>query len=878
MKKLFTLLLFAFILTNNLNAATFSSVSSGTWSAPATWSVIGSDADGIPDSDDDVTINGGHTVVLSTTGYFGTLVIQSSGVLNGNNQAFRGYGNFTVNGVVSGTLHYVVMAPTIFSSASIYTAPGNWYVYSGLTISAATNISKQNYFYLYNNGTVTNLGSVKLTGGSVTMYYSTCNWVNGANSSLFVTYNFNGVTNYDFTATGNTVTYNTANTILPKTYYNLTLSGGGTKSISADLTVLNNLTINANGGNVLNFNNFNASIGGNWINNANTTCTNQGIVTFNGSGTQTISRSGQEYINNVVLSGTGTVLLNTWLSIAQNLTINSGTFDVNSSNMAVYIKGNLVNNSTLNCRAGTITFNGTTLQTVSGSSNTQFYNLALNNNSGMRIDSPQSLTNALTLTTGNFNSNNNFTLISNSSNTARIAPKGAGTPSFSGNMIIQKYISPRAAGYHDLSSPVQSTTIMDWDDELYMSGIGPFDGIAGPAGVDGSAGGSVSVFKWDESTCNTAPDYGWSYVTGSTTPLINGSALEIFIGDDPNNYNGGTIDTRGVPQFGNKTVNLSYTSSQGSYAGTNLVGNPFASAVDLALCSKTNVTGNILILDNSGNYTDYGANPIIPPHQGFWIYASSTGASITFNETAKSSTTTTTFYRTAPNYGIKFVFSSPNSPYFNENTINFNPNSSLDFDKDVDALYLKSPNQIAPAMYMISGSDARLVTNCINSDKEDLSIPLALYTPKEATYYIEPTVLNIDQYQYAWIENTKTGKKYDLNSTISIYGEENKTNYDYVLRLSKTSTESEISQTVFDNDIIVFASENDINLKSVNTSHIITEVSVYDISGKLVQQEKNMTIDMGQSTKIDISHLTKGVYIVNVIDILGHQKTQKIIH
>lgn len=876
MKRLFTFLFLTAFGTFVSNAATFSSISSGTWNAPATWNVTGSDADGIPDTDDNVTINGGHNVILGSPSYFGTLLIQSTGILNGNSQALRGYGDFTVNGSVSGILHYVVMAPTVFSSASVYTAPGNWYTYANLTIAAGTSLIKQNYFYMNSTGVVTNLGSVRLTGGTVTQNSNNASWINGVNSTLDVAVNFPGFKNFDFTATGNTMIYNTATAILPEVYYNLTLTGGGTKSISADLTVLNDLRLNTSGGNVLNFNNFNASIGGNWTNNANTTCTNQGIITFNGSGTQTISRTGQEYINNLVLAGTGTTLLNSTLNILQNLTINSGTFDVNSTNQTVFIRGNLINNSTLNCRAGTITFSGSTLQTVSGSSNTQFYNLTLNNNSGMRMDSPQSLTNILTLITGNFNSNNNFTLISNSSSTARIAPKGAGTPSFSGNMTIQKYINARTAGYHDLSSPVLSTTIMDWDDELYMSQIGPNDGIPGPAGVDGSSG-SPSVFSWDETTCNTAPNYGFEIVTGSSTPLVNGAAYEIFIGDDPNNYNGGTIDTRGVPQFGNKTVNLSYTSSQGAYAGTNLVGNPFASAVNYASCSKTNVTGSVLILDNSGNYTDYGTSPVIPPHQGFWIYASSTGANITFNETAKSTSTVTTFYRQAPNYGIKLVFSSPSSPYFNENTINFDAQSSLDFDRDLDALYLKSPNRIAPSIYMLTNSDAKLITNTINSDKEEVTIPLAIFTPKNATYYIEPTILNTDAYNFAWIEDTKTGKKYDLNSSVSILGEVNKTNYDYVLRLSKKSTGSEISQTVFDNDIIVFASENDINLKSINTTHFITEVTVYDLSGKLMLQEKNMTVESGQATKIDISSFAKGMYIVNVTDILGHQKTQKVI-
>ncbi len=875
MKKLFTLLFFALVGLNNINAATFSSVASGTWSAPATWNVTGVDVDGIPDSDDDVTINGGHTVTMTSSSYWQTLNIQSSAILNFNGQIMYGYGNYTNNGAVSGTVYYNIMAPTIFSSSSTFSNAGNWNIYGNLTISSGTTINKGNYFYL-KNCTVNNFGNVKLYGGSLQFHTSTSTWVNEANSTLNVATSITGTGILIATSTGNTVSYSPGSqslSIFPTTYYNLSLFGGFWKVASGDLTILNNFNLS---GSYFNLNNFNMTVGGNWANNANYTIPNQGVITFDGSGTQTLYRATtNEQIENMVLNGSGTVLLNRSLFVNQSLTINSGTLDLNSSNIPLYLKGTLTNNGTLNCRQALVTFNGTSAQTISGSSNTQFYNLTLNNPVGLTINSPQSLTNALTNTGGTFNSNGNFTLISNSTNTARIAPV-TGTGSFIGNMIIQKFISARAAGYHDLSSPVKNTTIMDWDDELYMSGIGADDGTPGPAGVDGSADGN-SVYIYDEPTGNVAPNNGWTAVTGSGTSIESGKGYEIFLADDLNNFNAATLTSVGVPQFSTKTVNLSYTAGAGSYAGVNLIGNPYASAVTYSSCSKTNVTGNILLLDNSGNYNDYGANPIIPPHQGFWITASGSGASISFLENAKSTSIATSFYRTVPNYGIKLVFSSPSLPFYNENTINFESNSTLGYDRELDALYLKSPNKTAPAIYMLTNTDAKLITNNISTEEDEVTIPLAIFTPKEGVYYIEPTVLNTHSYNYSWIENTKTGKKFELNSSIAIVGEDNKTNTDYVLRLSKNSSESDVNQSVFDNDIIVFGTENDINLKSINTTHYISQVAIYDISGKLLMEQNNLTVESGQTNKIDISNLSSGVYIVNVTDVLGHIKTQKII-
>jgi len=871
MKKIFTILFFALLGLNNINAGTFSSVSSGTWNAPATWSFSG-DADGIPDSDDDVTINGGHSVSLTGSSACKSLITNASGTLVGNGQLISFYGNFTNNGNVTGTLPIRFYASGIFSSSSTYANAGDWYFYGNITytIAAGTNINKINYFNLNNTSVVTNLGNVQLTG-SINVWSSSM-WINGVNSSLQIGQSIQGRTSggLDASSSGNTIIYNSSSAainVYPTVYYNLTFNGAAFwKTVQADLVVLNNFTLATS---AFNLNNFNLTVGGNWNNTANFTIINQGIITFNGSGTQTISRStANEQINNMVLNGSGTVLLNRTLVVNQNLTINSGILDLNPLNVFLYVKGNFVNNGTLNCRQSTVTFNGTTNQTISGLTNTQFYNLILSNPAGLTINSPQSLTNILTNSGGTFNANGNFTLISDGTKTARIAPV-TGTGAFAGSMTIQKHISSRAANYHDLSSPVSNTTIMDWDDDLYMSGIGADDGTPGPAGVDGSASGSNSVFDWKESI----GDY--VAVTGSSYPLVAGKAYEIFIADDLTSWAARTIDTKGTPNYGSKTVNLSYTGSS-AYAGVNLVGNPYASAVNYSACTKTNITGNVLILDNTGNYTDYGTNPVIPSHQGFWVTVSSAG-SIVFTENSKSTTTATSFYRTTPNYGIKLIFSSPTLPFYNENSINFNSNGSLGYDRELDALYLKSPNKTAPAVYMLTNTDAKLITNNINSSDENATIPLALFTPQEGVYYIQPNVISTDNYNYAWIENTKTGKKYELNSSIAVVGKENNTNTDYVLRLSKKSSESDVNQAIFDNDILVFGSENTVNLKAINSTHYLSKTTVYDISGKVVLETSNMIIEAGHTEKIDISNLSGGVYVVSVTDLSGHVKTQKIV-
>ena len=865
MKKIFTILFLVLVGLNNIKAATFSSLASGTWSVAATWTVTGTDTDGIPDSDDDVTINGGHTITMSSRSAARNLTVSATSKLSVLTQIFDFFGNFLNNGTVTGTVAFYFYGNTTFSSASPFTNPGDWQVKSGtLTINSGTSISKQNYFTINSGTKLINQGNLNLFGGSLALYGI---FENSSNSQLSIGRNIVGSGTLNASFNSNTVTYNSyqINSIKGATYYNLNINGASTKSVTANVTVLNNLNLSTSTSSlcILNMNNFNLTVGGNWTNNANTTLTNQNTITFNGSGTQTISRASNEDINNMILSGSGTVLLGNSINVS-TLTVNSGSLDVSASNFTVNVSGNLVNNGNINTRQGLFNFNGISAQTISGSSNTQFYALTLDNSSGAAVNSPQSVTDVLTVTNGNFNSNGNVTLISNASKTARLGVVGA-TGSFSGNMTIQKYVSARTKNWHDLSSPVQGTTIFDWDDEMYMSGLG-CDCPVGIAGTDGNAGSFKSVTIWNEPTSTR------SNITNSLTVLQPGKGYEVYLSDNMNNWNAKTFDSRGVPNYSTKNISLSYS---GASAGLNLIGNPFASAIDFSLVSKINTDGHAYGYDN-GIWTDYGTNAILTPHQGFYVYATSSGASISVTESSKSTVTATSFFRIASNYDIKLNYINSDIEFFNEAKVNIEDNTTEKWDIGNDALYFKGIESGASTLCFNTG-DKKLLTNAVNDEQDEITLPIELFSPKTGLYYIQPSVLNIGKYKYIWIENIKTGEKFDLNKSIPVSIEEAGENNNFVLRLSKNEQSSKVSQIVFANDLIIFNSENILNLKSNKSDHLLTEISIFDLSGKLVLEQKNISIEENSIHKIDISSINQGVYIVNAIDTSGNSISRKII-
>ena len=86
-----------------------------------------------------------------------------------------------------------------------------------------------------------------------------------------------------------------------------------------------------------------------------------------------------------------------------DITMNSGsTFD--AGNVTHNVKGNWINNGSVTYRTSYIEFNGSSLQTISGSANLNFYDFELNNSSGMEL-SPNtgvvtSFRHSLTLTSG----------------------------------------------------------------------------------------------------------------------------------------------------------------------------------------------------------------------------------------------------------------------------------------------------------------------------------------------------------------------------------------------------------------------------------------------------------------------------------------------
>jgi hypothetical protein len=211
-----------------------------------------------------------------------------------------------------------------------------------------------------------------------------------------------------------------------QTYGNLILSGSGTKtlqsgvsSISGDFSTVGsistalpaNMTFNGNvvlgSGTTVSTGAYTHSLKGNFENNGSTFTTTGSTLDFSGTAAQTIGGSASTTFNNLTISNSTRVSMLIGETINGTLTVGSGAAYTTGA-YGHSLKGNLLNNgSTFDATGSTLTFNGTSAQTIGGSSATTFENLTLNNTNGLTINTNQSLSGILTLSNGLLNTGSN---------------------------------------------------------------------------------------------------------------------------------------------------------------------------------------------------------------------------------------------------------------------------------------------------------------------------------------------------------------------------------------------------------------------------------------------------------------------------------------
>ncbi|MBY0486536.1 MAG: hypothetical protein K2P85_05025 [Flavobacteriaceae bacterium] len=226
-------------------------------------------------------------------------------------------------------------------------------------------------------------------------------------------WNNNGGT---FNANTSTVIFNNVAATMSGTtnFYNLTINSGKSLSMTQDCNIriagamINNGIWNtlASGSAFVEYNGAAQTIV-----NPNGTTPGYSNLILSGSGTKTMAVALENIYGNFSLTGTVTttaaaaLTIGGNIAIAQNATFNTGNFNHS-------IAGNFDDSGTFNAAPGhAISLNGTSPQSILGTSTTAFDQLTINNNSGVTMEEPTNVNTSLTLTNGVFKIDNTLGIL-----------------------------------------------------------------------------------------------------------------------------------------------------------------------------------------------------------------------------------------------------------------------------------------------------------------------------------------------------------------------------------------------------------------------------------------------------------------------------------
>ncbi|EJG01582.1 T9SS sorting signal type C domain-containing protein [Flavobacterium sp. F52] len=400
-KLLYSFLFFIFLHSLGFGQTrTWTGNSNSNWNNSLNWT-----PNSVPTSTDDVIIpNGTPDVSVNTNAFCKSLTI------NGGNSSdtvlISGTNSLTVSNTIT------IGAGTTAGGYKILNVGNGSLSCAGITMSSTSNTNRNSSLRI-SNGTVTVSGSVTLNTNNEVLF-----------SGTGILYIGGTMTGGILTAPSGTVNYNTngsQNIGGPYTYNNLTLSNGGTKTLTAATVANGAITLNDNSS--LNMSTYLLTLNGNLVNNGSGTITGTtGGVTISGGNTQNIAgftTSGTVLMNktggtvatftgnvnggNLTISGSTTA---TALNLGSNLvhtftgnwTRTSGALNGGSSTLKI---GGDVSGTggTFTANTSTVEFNRSGAQNL-GSGNLTYYNLILSGSGLKTFGAATTVSNLWSIATG----------------------------------------------------------------------------------------------------------------------------------------------------------------------------------------------------------------------------------------------------------------------------------------------------------------------------------------------------------------------------------------------------------------------------------------------------------------------------------------------
>jgi len=219
--------------------------------------------------------------------------------------------------IAFGSARYLNISSGNFNSAS------NWHAGSVPGSGETAIILENTTVTLSANQTV---GSIIIRSGSTLNLSSYTLSIDGGTITNNGTLNMNtGTINYSKTGNQNINAFD---------FYNLTISGSGTKTLTANTTVNGTLTISSGTLDVDNASNYSLTVKGDWVNSGAFTARN-GTVTLSGASNQSVTSNGSSFYNLIINNTATQVSLSDDLTITNTLTLTDGVVTTGSNRVII---------------------------------------------------------------------------------------------------------------------------------------------------------------------------------------------------------------------------------------------------------------------------------------------------------------------------------------------------------------------------------------------------------------------------------------------------------------------------------------------------------------------------------------------------------------
>jgi hypothetical protein len=526
-----------------------------------------------------ITVNGGAITANAAINVSGNLTV-TSGTLYAQTGLLTVSGTTTVNG---GTIELGSSGATFTGNFALSTGTFNS-SFSGqngpvtfggsLTVSGGT--------FTESTGTTAFSGSGQTITGTITIPSMTVNGTYANAGTLTVstalagsgtlTQNANSTLNLGGTAatltlaasanTPNMVAYTKSGTqtVLPTTYYNLTLSGTSAKTVTG-------VTVN----NILSMQGTATATG------TAPTYGGSAILAYQGTASQTTGielPTSPTAVPNLTISNSAGVVLGTNVTVSSALTLTSGALSIGAAHT-------LTLNGTIAIISGSLTGSATSGITCSGSTAltlpavaSGLENLTINNTGGVTLGSALSLASngTLTLTAGALNNSTaNITLaagdtISINTGSLNVAPVFGGTV----NVTYTGTTAINTGPEIPTSSTVLTNLTVNNSGGVTLSGAAKVNGTLTLTAGALSSAGNLTIATGDNIFINSGSLSGTPTFSGTVNVTYNGSGAINTGTEIPSSTsalnNLTNADSAGVTLSGAATVNGTLTLTSGSFA------------------------------------------------------------------------------------------------------------------------------------------------------------------------------------------------------------------------------------------------------------------------------------------------------------------------